>query len=86
MIVRKGARGKIKFHLFSCSAIIVVGMVTTWTIVMTYIRNQPQGNNIQMKVVEMQFPRVGVIKDKVHDKVQSQVKVVEVIQNKEWWI
>ncbi len=44
--------------------------------------NQPQGNNIQVKVVEMQFPRVGVIKDKV----QSQVKIVEVIQNKEWWI
>lgn len=48
--------------------------------------NQPQGNNIQAKVVEMQFPRARVIKDKVHDKVQSQVKVVEVIQNKEWWI
>jgi hypothetical protein len=35
MIVHKGAKGKIKFYLFNCSVIVVVGMVITWTIVMT---------------------------------------------------
>jgi hypothetical protein len=65
-IAHNGARGKIKLHPISYNAIIVRSRVTTYTIVMTCITNCTRINpnaTMDIKIMEMQFPRVGEIKD-----------------------
>ncbi len=74
---------------FNYNAIIVRSRVTTYTIIMTCITNCTRINpnaTMDIKIMEMQFPRVGEIKDERQDEVRPQVNAMEVIQNKEWKI